>query len=94
LLEKIKIKTKVVSMPCTSIFEKQSNAFKKKLLQSNLGLTFVIEAGSTMYWSKYAQLENIFGIDEFGSSAPAKDVYNKFGLTPENISTTILKRMK
>jgi len=94
LLNKEKIHTKVISMPSTSIFEKQQNSFKKRLLQSKLGKTFVIEAGSTMYWNKYTQSENIFGIDEFGSSAPAKDVFNKFGLTPQHISSNIKKRIK
>ena len=42
--------------------------------------------------SKYVM--NIFGIDEFGASAPAKDVFNKFGLTPKNISSKIMKRIK
>ena len=81
-------------MPSTSIFERQNNFFKKKLLQSKLGQTFVIEAGSTMYWNKFTQAENIFGIDEFGASAPAKDVFEKFGLTPKRISSTIIKRIK
>jgi transketolase len=94
LLNQEKIHTKVISMPSTSIFEKQQNSFKTKLLQSKLGKTFVIEAGSTMYWNKYTQSENIFGIDEFGASAPAKDVFNKFGLTPKQISSNIKKRIK
>ena len=93
-LESFKISSKVVSMPCTSIFDQQSVSFQKNLLKSKLNEVFVIEAGSTMYWNKYTKLENIFGIDEFGASAPAKDVFNKFGLTPKNISTQIKKRIK
>ena len=62
--------------------------------QSKLNEVFVIEAGSTMYWNKFTSIENIFGIDDFGASAPAKDVYNKFGLTPQKISSTIRKRIK
>ncbi len=93
-LESFKISSKVVSMPCTSLFEQQSVSFQKNLLKSKLNEVFVIEAGSTMYWNKYTKLENIFGIDEFGASAPAKDVFNKFGLTPKNISTQIKKRIK
>ncbi len=94
LLSKQKINTKIVSMPCTSLFEKQKPSFRKKLLQSKLDQVFVIEAGSTMYWNKYTKTENIFGIDEFGASAPAKDVFNKFGLTPKNLSSKIMKRIK
>ena len=94
LLKELKIHSKIISMPSTSLFEKQSNSFKNKLLQSKLGQTFVIEAGSTMYWNKFTKVENIFGIDEFGASAPAKDVFKKFGLTPKRISSTIIKIIK
>ena len=93
-LKEFKVETNVVSMPSSSLFDKQKNSFKNKLLQSKLNQTFVIEAGSTMYWNKYTNQENIFGIDEFGASAPAKDVFNKFGLTPKRILSTILKRIK
>ncbi len=94
LLKESKIQSKVISMPSTSLFDLQNRSFKKKLLQSKLGQTFVIEAGSTMYWNKFTHAENIFGIDEFGASAPAKDVFKKFGLTPDNISSIIIKRIK
>ena len=94
LLQKDKIAVKVVSMPSTSLFDQQPASFQKKLLQSKLNQVFVIEAGSTMYWNKFTTIENIFGIDDFGASAPAKDVYNKFGLTPKKISSTIKKRIK
>ena len=93
-LKEFKVETKVISMPSSSLFDKQQNSFKNKLLQSKLNQTFVIEAGSTMYWNKFTNQENIFGIDEFGASAPAKEVFNKFGLTPKRISSTILKRIK
>ena len=65
-----------------------------RMMKSSLGQIFVIEAGSTMYWNKFTNQENIFGIDEFGASAPAKEVFNKFGLTPKRISSTIIKRIK
>ena len=94
LLSKQKINSKIVSMPSSSLFEKQKPSFRKKLLQSKLDQIFVIEAGSTMYWNKYTKTENIFGIDEFGASAPAKDVFNKFGLTPKNLSSKIMKRIR
>ncbi len=86
--------TKVISMPSTSIFEKQSRSFKITLLKSKLDETFVIEAGSTMYWNKFTNSENIFGIDNFGASAPGNEVFKKFGLTIKNISTKILRIIK
>ena len=81
-------------MPSTSLFDQQPASFQKKLFQSKLSQIFVIEAGSTMYWNKFTSSENIFGIDDFGASAPAKDVFHKFGLTPIKISSTIRKRIK
>ena len=89
-----KIFSKIISMPSSSLFEKQSVSFQKNLLNSSTGEVFVIEAGSTMYWNKFTNKENIFGIDDFGSSAPANQVYKKFGLDPKIISKNIMKGMK
>ena len=94
LLQKEKVSARVISMPSTSLFDQQPASFQKKLFQSKLSQIFVIEAGSTMYWNKFTSSENIFGIDDFGASAPAKDVFHKFGLTPKKISSTIRKRIK
>ena len=94
ILLKNKISSKIISMPSSSLFEKQSVSFQKNLLNSSTGEVFVIEAGSTMYWNKFTNKENIFGIDDFGSSAPANQVYKKFGLDPKIISKNIMKGMK
>jgi transketolase len=89
-----KISSKVISMPSTSLFEKQSSLFQKNLLNSSSGEIFVIEAGSTMYWNTLTKKENIFGIDDFGSSAPANQVYKRFGLDSKTISKNIMKGIK
>ena len=94
LLKENNISSKVVSMPSTSLFEKQPTSFQKNLLKSSLGQIFVIEAGSTMYWNKFTEEENIFGIDDFGASAPADQVYKKFGLDSKAISKKIMKGIK
>jgi transketolase len=94
LLKENNISSKVVSMPSTSLFEKQPSSFQKNLLKSSLGQIFVIEAGSTMYWNKFTEEENIFGIDDFGASAPADQVYKKFGLDSKTISKKIMKGIK
>ncbi len=88
------INAKVISMPSTSVFEKQSKIFKNNLLKSKSSETFVIEAGSTMYWNKYSKYENIFGLDNFGASAPGNEVFRKFGLTTETVSSKILRKLK
>ena len=89
-----KISSKVISMPSTSLFEKQSTLFHKNLLSSSSGEIFVIEAGSTMYWNKFTNKDNIFGIDDFGFSAPADQVYKKFGLESKMISRKIMRVIK
>jgi len=85
---------KVISMPSTSVFEKQSKTFKNNLLKSKSSETFVIEAGSTMYWNKYTKYENIFGLDNFGASAPGNEVFRKFGLTTETVSSKITRKIR
>ena len=80
------IYSKVISVPCQELFEKQNNDYKSKILNET-NFTITIEAGSTMSWHKYIQKKGLnFGIDEFGKSAPYKEIYNYFGLTVENIS--------
>ncbi len=85
---------KVISMPSTSVFEKQSKTFKNNLLKSKSSETFIIEAGSTMYWNKYTKYENIFGLDNFGASAPGNEVFRKFGLTTETVSSKIIRKIR
>ena len=74
--------------------EKPIKTFKNNLLKSKSSETFVIEAGSSMYWNKYTKYENIFGLDNFGASAPGKEVFKKFGLTVKTISSKILRKIK
>ncbi len=80
------IYSKVISVPCQEIFEKQSSNYKNKILkETNLNIT--IEAGSTDSWKKYIVNKGLnFGIEDFGRSAPYKEIYNFFGLTVENIT--------
>ena len=72
-------------MPCQELFDRQINSYKKKILFETKYL-FSIEAGSRESWKKYVtQEECIFGIDDFGKSAPYKEVYEYFGLTSKKI---------
>ena len=88
-LAKNKIYSKVISVPCQDIFETKSKLYKKKILDETK-LKVSIEAGSTDCWKKYVGNEGLtFGIDDFGRSAPYKDIYKFFGLTSENISKKI-----
>jgi transketolase len=85
-LAKNKIYSKVISVPCQDLFDSQSRSYKQKIL-AETKFKISIEAASTDCWKKYVGTEGLtFGIDEFGKSAPYKEIYNHFGLTVENIS--------
>ena len=84
-LAKDKIYSKVISMPCMELFELQSKSYKNKILKETK-FKISIEAGSSDCWKKYLGDNGIaFGIDEFGKSAPYKDIYKYFGLESTNI---------
>ena len=85
-LAKDKIYSKVISVPCQEIFDLQSKIYKQKIL-GETKFKISIEAASTDCWKKYVGIEGLtFGIDEFGKSAPYKEIYKYFRLTVENIS--------
>jgi transketolase len=93
-LAKYKIYSKVISMPCQDLFELQSNSYKKKILNETK-IKISIEAASTDSWKKYVGNNGLtFGIDTFGKSAPYKDIYKHFGLTPNKIATESIKLIK
>ena len=85
-LAKDKIYSKVISVPCMELFDKQSKSYKNKILNESKN-KISIEAGSSDCWKKYVgENGKNFGIDEFGKSAPFKEIYKFFGLTKENIT--------
>ena len=93
-LAKDKIYSKVVSMPCHDLFDLQTKKYRKKILDETK-FKISIEAGSTDCWKKYIGINGItFGIDEFGKSAPYKEIYKYMGLTAQNISKKTKKLMK
>ena len=80
-----KIYSKVISVPCMELFDKQSKSYRNKILNETKN-KISIEAGSSDCWKKYVgQNGKNFGINEFGKSAPFKEIYKYFGLTKENI---------
>ena len=93
-LAKENIYSKVISVPCMELFDKQSNDYKRKILNETK-LRISIEAGSSTCWKKYVGDSGItFGIDEFGKSAPYKKIFQYFGLTPSNIIKKSKKLIK
>ena len=93
-LAKDKIYSKVISMPCMELFNLQSNSYKNKILNETK-FKISIEAGSSDYWKQYVGSSGItFGIDEFGKSAPYKDIFNFFGLVATNIANKSKKLIR
>jgi transketolase len=88
----------VVSMPCTERFDGQPPEYREDILPdvSNRQILRVsIEAGTTFGWERYAGLHGLkIGIDRFGASAPAGDLYDYFGLTPARIAERVIETLK
>ncbi|MCX7244337.1 MAG: transketolase [Burkholderiales bacterium] len=78
---------RVVSMPCTNLFDQQSATYKAQVLPPQVP-RIAIEAGVTDFWWKYG-CTAVHGVDTFGESAPAPELYAYFGLTVEQISKTV-----
>lgn len=83
------IAVRVVSMPCTNIFDRQDQAYRDSVLPKGI-VRVAVEAGITDYWRKYVGLEgDVIGIDRFGESAPAEKLFEYFGFTVENVVNAV-----
>jgi transketolase len=83
------VAVRVVSMPCTSIFDRQDAAWREAVLPRGVPRV-AIEAGVTDYWRKYVGLEGaVIGIDRFGESAPAGELYPFFGITGDAVAAAV-----
>ncbi|MCQ4306889.1 transketolase [Pseudomonas stutzeri] len=79
-------KVRVVSMPCTSVFDAQDAAYKQQVLPVEVGARIAIEAAHADYWYKYVGLEGqIIGMTTYGESAPAGQLFEEFGFTVDNV---------
>ena len=93
-LKENNIESKVVSMPCQELFDKQSDDFKKDILDEE-SLIVTIEAGNVSSWKKYLGGKGIsLGIDRFGESAPYKKVYEHLNLSVEKIVIAIQEKLR
>ncbi|CAL4318615.1 Transketolase 2 [Buchnera aphidicola (Chaitophorus populicola)] len=87
--------TRVVSIPSTDVFDKQDVSYKNYVLPDFVTNRIAIEAGISDYWYKYVGLKGkIIGMKTFGESAPASDLFKKFGFTVKNIVCKALKLIK
>ena len=96
-LEKQGIGTDVVSMVCAQLFDEQSDSYRADLLPDvspQEVLRVSIEAGTTFGWDRYTMTNGLrLGIDRFGASAPAEELFEKFGLTADAIVPQILDKL-
>jgi len=91
-LKDININSKIVSMPCQELFDKQTKEYKEKTIDKN-SKKISIEASSIFGWEKYVGSEgSSLGIKSFGKSAPYKAIYEDFNLTSDSV-VMIAKKM-
>lgn len=94
ILEAENIGTRVISVPCMELFNEQDSDYKRSLL-CNDTIKVAIEAGVKFGWERYIGCHGIFiGMDSFGLSAPAPELYKYFGITVENIVQKVKERIK
>ncbi|VAW74218.1 Transketolase [hydrothermal vent metagenome] len=87
---KSSLKVRVISMPSTNAFDRQDDAYRESVLPSSVTARVAVEAGVTGFWMKYVGLNGrVIGIDSFGESAPAGDLFKHFGFTLENVVAAI-----
>jgi transketolase len=90
ILEQKGIAVRVVSMPCTDVFDAQSASYRESVLPASVKARVSVEAGVTDYWFKYVgDRGRAVGVDAFGLSAPYEKVYAHFGLTAESVARAV-----
>jgi transketolase len=80
---------RVVSMPSTTAFDRQSAAYKSSVIPAGIP-RIAVEMGVSDFWWKYG-CSAVVGIDTYGESAPANVLFKHFGFTPENVADTVRK---
>jgi len=81
---------RVVSMPCTELFDAQEAGYRETVLPSDVLARVAVEAGHRDFWQKYVGLDGrVVGMDSFGESAPAGALFQHFGLTADNVVAAI-----
>lgn len=95
ILEAEGMSVRVVSMPCMDIFEEQDAEYREMVLPKQITKRVIVEAGSSMSWGKYAGLNGCYiTMDEFGASAPAKQLFEKYGFTAGHIVDKVKKELQ
>ncbi len=94
-LKKDGFKARVVSFPSWELFDQQTAAYKEKVFPKSIRARLAVEAGSPIGWCKYVTDEGTtIGIEKFGESAPAEEVFNEYGFTVKNVITKAKSLLK
>lgn len=87
LLDERGMHTRVVSMPCWELFERQSQEYRESVLPAGVNARMSVEAAATLGWERWVGTRGYcYGIDHFGTSAPAGAIAKEYGFTPEHIA--------
>ena len=82
-------------MPCMELFEEQTKEYKESVIPANVKKRVAIEAGCSMPWYKYVGIDGCcITMDTFGASAPAGQLFEKYGFSVDNVAATIEKYMR
>lgn len=85
-------RVRVVSMPCVELFDRQDAAWREQVLPAAVTRRVAIEAASTgLWWRQVGTAGRVLGIDQFGASGKAAELFRHFGLTSENLQRTIVE---
>jgi transketolase len=81
------VRSRVVSLPCWELFERQDESYRDEVLPPRLTARVSVEEASTLGWDRFVGQEGVrVGMHTFGSSAPLKDVQTKYGFTPDKVA--------
>ena len=84
-LAALNIQARVVSMPCTSRFDRQTKEYRESILTPGTPVLAMEASRTDLWWKYFTGRGDVLGVDNFGESAPAKDLWQKFGFTVENV---------
>ena len=84
-LAALNIQARVVSMPCTNRFDRQTREYREKVLTPGTPVLAIEASKTDLWWKYFTGRGDVLGVDRFGESAPAKDLWQKFGFTVDNV---------
>ncbi|HEY5020417.1 MAG TPA: transketolase C-terminal domain-containing protein, partial [Steroidobacteraceae bacterium] len=88
-------RVRLVSMPCTERFDAQDAAYRESVLPAAVRARVAVEAGTTGLWWRYVgSAGRVIGIDHYGASGKAPELFKKFGITAEHVLQGILESIK